>query len=648
MFNIKQISCQISFLFCSMDVVWRGIICYNVTERCFFMKLSYDRKSKDPTYFIQQGYRIGKKSTTKNIARIGKHSELLKITDDPLEYAKQKVKEYNDSLENSKVEHSLTIDFDEKLINSGSTISQSTCRNIGYLYLKEIYSSLRIPSFFEKACTDRRILFDPAVIGMVLTFSRILDPGSKLQTVNRLGRFYGDYDFSHQQVLRFMDVLEENYDDYISHLFEASNSIVKRNTSVCYFDCTNFYFEKEIEDEDVFDEVTGERIKGLLKYGVSKEHRPNPIVQMGLFMDGDGIPVSMCINSGSDNETVCAVPAEKKMLKMFENKDIIYCSDGGLGHSSGRLFNSYGGRKFIVTQSVRKLDEVLETAVFNDYDYYFSGDGTRASLNKMQTFNKDKKENRKYYDGYIYKSIEADRIVDTGLYETKRYKNGKTKMIKSKALLKQRLIVTYSRKMAEYQKAVRDRQIERAKNIIKNMDPETYKKGPNDVTRFIKSAVKNKKTSYSLDEERIAQESRFDGFYAVATNIFDMKETEIIDLQSRRYKIEECFRILKTNFSSRPVYHHRKNRIKAHFLICYTSLLIYRLLEVKLDRNKTHFTTDQILETLQNMNVVESGGYFYQASYTGSDVLDSLEQIFDLQLNRKYYLPKKLNKLKKF
>ena len=609
------------------------------------MKLNYDRKSKDPTYFIQVGIRNGKKVTTKNVERIGKHSELLKITDDPLKYARQKVKEYNDNLKNSRVEYNITIHFDDKVINRGNIVSRSTCRNIGYLYLKEIYSSLKLSGFFEKVCSDRRIAFHPDMINMVLAFSRILDPGSKLHTLKNLSRFYGDFDFSHQDILRFMDILEENYDEYLSHLFESSNKVIKRNTSVCYFDCTNFYFEKENEDEDVYDEITGELIKGLLKYGVSKEHRPNPIVQMGLFMDADGIPLSMCINPGSDNESLCTVPAEKKMLKMFENKDIIYCADAGLGYNDARVFNDFGGRKFVVTQSVKKLSDVLKQAVFNDFDYRFSQDGRPMSLEAMKSFDRTLTENRKYYDGYIYKSIMVDKPVDLGLFEIRQSKNGKTRKVKSKGTLKQRIIVTYSRKMAEYQKTVRNRQIERAKKILTAMDPENFKKGPHDVTRFIKSDKEKK--NYSLDEARIEEEAKYDGFYAVATNIFDMKETEVLDIQSRRYQIEDCFRILKTNFSSRPVYHHKESRIKAHFLICYTALLIYRLLEVKLDRNKTHFTTGQIIETLQNMNVVNCSDMYYQSCYTGSDVLDSLEQLFDLKLNRKYYLPKTLNKLKK-
>ena len=611
------------------------------------MKLNYDRKSKDPTYFIQVGIRNGKKVTTKNVKRIGKHSELLAITDDPLAYARQMVAEYNQKIKEEKVEYNISVSFDEKVINKGDVSSESLTRNIGYFELKQIYSDLDLSSFFSKICEGKRITFDPNAINMALSVLRVLDPGSKLYSQSKLSSLYGSIDFPYQAIPKYMDILEDHFDDYLAFLFEASNSIIKRNTSVCYFDCTNFYFEKEEEDEDTVDDVTGEIIKGLLKYGVSKEHRPNPIVQMGLFMDGDGIPLSMCINPGSDNESLCAVPAETKMLKMFEDKDIIYCSDAGLGYASTRIFNDMGGRKFVVTQSVKKLSEVVKQAVFNDYDYRFSEDRKKCSVEFMKSFDKTSAENRKYYDGFAYKSIEVDSLVDLGVTETKKLKNGKTKQVKSKAKLRQRIIVTYSRKMAEYQKKIRNRQIERAENLLKNIDPETYKKGPNDVTRFIKSEIKKDKKDYQLDLQRIQEEEKYDGYYAVATNIFDMPENEIIAIQSQRYKIEDCFRVLKTHFSSRPVYHWKQERIRSHFLICYTALLLYRLLETKLDRNGTHFTTAQIITTLKNMNVVDCEGIYYKACYTGSDVLDALEQIHPLQINRKHYQPLTLNKISK-
>ncbi len=611
------------------------------------MKLYYDRKSKDPTYFVQQGVRNGKKTTTKNIARIGKYSELLKDHEDPLQFAIEEVARYNKELEKGNIEFNLTVKVNEKIINNGDIVSSSLCRNIGYFYLKDIYASLNLKEFFDKVCKGRKITYDPNLINMALVMLRVLDPGSKLYSQSKLSSLYGDVCFPYQHIPRFMDILEDNYDDYLSYLFDSSNNVIIRNTDVCYFDCTNFYFEKEDEDEDYYDDVTGELIKGLLKYGVSKEHRPNPIVQMGLFMDGDGIPLSMCINPGSDNESLSAVPSEKKLLKMFQGKDIIYCADAGLGYTNIRVFNDMGGRKFVVTQSIKKLSEVIKQAVFNDYDYKFSSTGKKASLEFMKTFDKNDTNNLDFYNGYIYKSIEVDSLVDLGLTETKLLKNGNTRKVKSKGTLKQRIIVTYNRKMAEYQKTIRNRQIERAKSLLEHIDPDTYKKGPNDVTRFIKSSKKNSKTDYYLDEERIKEEEKYDGFYCVATNIFNEDERDIINIQKNRYKIEDCFRVLKTYFHTRPIHHYKEERIKSHFLICYTALLIYRLLEVKLDRNNTHFTTGQIITTLKNMNVLDCEGAFYKSCYTGSNVLDSLEQLFNLGLNKTYYQPSKLNKIAK-
>lgn len=611
------------------------------------MKLYYDRKSKDPTYFVQQGVRNGKKTTTKNIARIGKYSELLKDHEDPLQFAIDEVARYNKELEKGNIEFNLTVKVNEKIINNGDIVSSSLCRNIGYFYLKDIYASLNLKDFFDKVCKGRKITYDPNLINMALVMLRVLDPGSKLYSQSKLSFLYGDVCFPYQHIPRFMDILEDNYDDYLSYLFDSSNNVIKRNTDVCYFDCTNFYFEKEEEDEDYYDDVTGELIKGLLKYGVSKEHRPNPIVQMGLFMDGDGIPLSMCINPGSDNESLSAVPGEKKLLKMFQGKDIIYCADAGLGYTNIRVFNDMGGRKFVVTQSIKKLSEVIKQAVFNDYDYKYSNTGKKASLEFMKTFDKNDTNNLDFYNGYIYKSIEVDSLVDLGLTETKLLKNGNTRKVKSKGTLKQRIIVTYNRKMAEYQKTIRNRQIERAKSLLEHIDPDTYKKGPNDVTRFIKSSKKNSKTDYYLDEERIKEEEKYDGFYCVATNIFNEDERDIINIQKNRYKIEDCFRVLKTHFHTRPIHHYKEERIKSHFLICYTALLIYRLLEVKLDRNNTHFTTGQIITTLKNMNVLDCEGAFYKSCYTGSNTLDSLEQLFNLGLNKTYYQPSKLNKIAK-
>lgn len=612
------------------------------------MKLNYDKKSKDPTYFVQKGYRNGKKTTTKNILRIGKHSELLKITDDPLAYAKEQVGKYNDEEKNGKVTMEVKIDFAEKIKLSNHFVSSSTNLNIGYLFLQQLYHDLEIGSFFKSITKDSKITFDPNTVNRFLAFARILYPDSKLGTHQHLDHYYEKPSFDYVHILRTMDLLEAHYDEYIAFLFEKSKNIMERDTSVCYYDCSNYYFEIESPDDDYVDEVTGEIIKGFRKYGMSKQHQPAPLVQMGLFMDSDGIPLSMCLTSGSDNEQTTAIPLEKKLNEMFKGKKFIYCADAGLGSLNIRNFNSMSGRAFIVTQSIKKLSGTLKEAVFNDIDYRLLSSNSEVSVADMKGFDKNDPTNRNIYNDKIYKIVNADKAMDLGFYEEKLLKNGKTKKIKSKAVVKQKIIITFSRKMMEYQRFIRNRQIARAKFLLKNIDPEVYKKGPNDVTRFIKRTTSSKTgdkviDTYILNQDIIDEEEKYDGYYAIATNLDDSAK-DIIVISSKRNKIEDCFRVMKTNFSARPVFHQNKERIIAHFMICYTSLLIYRLLEKKLDLNQTHFSVENIVETLQNMEVANIEDMCYMSTYTCSQVCTALNTVFNLELNKKYYQPKELNK----
>lgn len=609
------------------------------------MKLNYDKKSKDPTYFIQQGFRNGKKTTTKNIKRIGKHSELLKITDDPLTYAKKEVEKYNEEVKkNNRITMEVNIDFSEKVKITNELVSSSNLLNIGYFFLQYIYNKLSIDKFFQDITANSKIQFDPNLVNRFLTYARILEPDSKLGTFDKLNSYFEKPEFDYVHILRTMDIMYENYDEYISHLFEHSNKLVKRNTSVCYYDCSNYYFEIESNDDDYVDEITGETMKGLRKYGVSKEHRPNPIVQMGLFMDGNGIPLSMCITSGSDNEQTTAIPSEEKLIKMFHGKKFVYCADAGLGSLNIRNFNSMSERAFIVTQSIKKLSATLKEAVFNDYDYKLLSNNAAVTLDSMKSFDKTDKNNLSLYNDRAYKIIQANHAYDLGLYEEKVCKNGNIRKVKSKAVIKQRIIITFSRKMMEYQRFIRNRQIERAKKLLKNLDPEAYKKGPNDITRFIKKVSSEKDDiKYELNNSLIEEEEKYDGFYAVATNLEDDAK-DILEVCSNRYKIEDCFRIMKTNFSARPVYHRKKERIVAHFMVCYTSLLIYRLLENILNKSGTHYTIDNVIETLKNMQVLNVDDMYYMSTYNGSEICNVLNNTFGLELNKKYYQVKELNK----
>lgn len=611
------------------------------------MKLYYDKRLKDPTYYIQQGFRNGKKTTTKNIKRLGKHSELLLITDDPLVYAKNEVKKMNEEYRSGRSEFIVTMDFNERIPSTDSPCSNSTSLNIGYLYLKEIYAKLNLSDFFKSVSSDRKITYDCNKICQFLTYARILDPASKYGTYDKLDTYYEKPQVEYQHMIRFLDILDRNSDKYLKYLFDNSENIVKRDTSVMYYDCTNYFFETEKPDEEIVDEVTGEIILGLRQFGISKENKTSPIVEMGLIMDSRGIPISMCIHPGNTNEQLTAVPLEKEVIKMTGNKKFIYCADAGLGSYNIRKFNDMGGRAYIVTQSVKKLGQEIKDIVFNDSNYRLLSNDDAITLKEMRTFNKKDANNLSLYNDFAYKVIPANTAMDTGLYEEKVYKNGRTKKVKAKGTLHQYIIVTFSRKMMEYQRTIRERQLERAKKLLRLKDPEKIKKGPNDIRRFLKNTSSDT-ANYVLDMDKIHEEEKYDGFYAVATNLDDSAK-DILAVAQNRYKIEDCFRIMKTNFDARPVFLRKPERIRAHFLICYTALLIYRLMECKLDDNLTHVTTSNLIKTLRNMNVVNMDDMYYKSIYSGSQALDALERCFELQLNRKYYRPSDLNKIvKKF
>ncbi|ENZ13435.1 transposase [Enterocloster clostridioformis] len=611
------------------------------------MKLFYNKNSKDPIYYAQQGIRNGTKTTTRNVRKFGKHSELLKITDDPLAYVKEELRKMNEEYRVGKVDFAISADFNERVKHSSDTASSSNWLNIGYFFLQAFLRKLRLQDFFREKTDGRRITFDCYTIHRFLTYARILDPLSKYAIWHKLDSYYEKPGFDYQHILRFMDLLEENYDDYLAWLYRQSNTIVKRDTSVLYYDCTNFYFECEQEDEDIVDEVTGEVMKGLRQYGRCKEHRPNPIVEMGLFMDSQGIPITMCLHPGNTSEQLTAVPLEKEVLKMLPDTKFICCADAGLGSYNIRKFNSMGGRAFIVTQSVKKLSDTLKKAVFNDYGYRLLSDNSPITIRDMKTFDRHEKDNLGLYNDHAYKVIAADKVMDLGLYEDVALKNGRTVQRKAKGTLKQRIIITFSRKMMEYQRTIRNRQIERAKKLLSMKDPEEIKKGPNDVKRFMKRISKTKsgekaEVEYILDESKIAEEEKYDGYYAVATNLSDPAK-DILDVSRKRYQIEDCFRIMKTSFDGRPVNHRLPERIKAHFLICFTALLVYRLMEVKLDEQKTHVTVNDLITTLKNMNVANIHDIEYMALYNGSKALDALTQLTLLPLDRIHYRPKELN-----
>ena len=301
--------------FFEKSVVYVVYLCCNSNRRVINIKLSYNKKAKDPIYYAQIGIRNGKKTTTRNVKSFGKHSELLKKTDDPLAYVKEEIKKMNEEHRLGKVEYKLTADFNEYLKKTDEEFSSSTQLNIGYFFIQYIINDLSLKNYFKIRSQERKITFDCYTIFRFLTYARILDPKSKFATWNTVKTYYEQPDFDYQHILRYMDLIAEDAEGYLTWLYKKSNQCVKRDTSVLYYDCTNYYFECEREDEEYVDEVTGEVLPGLRRYGVSKENRPNPIVQMGLFMDRNGIPITMSINPGNTNEQTTAIPLESEVLK---------------------------------------------------------------------------------------------------------------------------------------------------------------------------------------------------------------------------------------------------------------------------------------------------------------------------------------------
>lgn len=610
------------------------------------MKLYFDKRLKDPTYYVQQGFRNTKGvPTSRNIKKLGKHSELLKITDDPVSYCKEEIRKLNEEYESGRLSVQLTVDFNEKVAETTDDFSHSSQLNIGYFYLQYIYQKLELNKFFSVLERKRKITFDCNEINRFLMYARILDPRSKHGTFDRFDTYFEKPRFDYHHILRFLDVLNANADEYLKWLYKKSSNVVPRDSSVIYYDCTNYYFETEQADEETVDPVTGEILScGLRQYGVSKEHRPNPIVEMGLLMDRRGIPVSMCIHPGNTSEQLTAIPLEKEVVHMLEGSEFIYCADAGLGSYHIRKFNSMGGRSFIVTQSVKKLSDAMKQAVFNDYDYKYLSSNRACSIEELKSFDRFDPANRQFYDDCAYKVIPADRAVSSGLCGSTKKADGAG----AKDLIPQNIIITFSRKMMEYQRSVRERQIERARHLAGLKDPEQVRKGPNDVRRFLKRTVKTtgNKTAlvtYELDEAKIEEEKRYDGYYAIATNLKEDQAKDILAVAHKRYQIEDCFRIMKTSFSTRPVFHSKEERIQAHFLICYTALLVYRLLECRLDDNGTHITANHLINTLKNMNVVDDD-MFYLAAYKGSKTLNALTELENLALNSKRYKPADLRK----
>ena len=563
------------------------------------MKVSVSKSKNTIIYYLSKSVRVDGRVTTKTIERIGSYDEIKKLCGDmePLEWAKQYAAKR--SAEEKASKKDIIIKY-----SSSSRIEKDVCRsvNIGYLFLKDIYYDLGIDRICTEIAKKYKFQYDLNDILLMLVLARVIYPGSKRSSLELSQKFLEKPDCELHQVYRALEILARENDFFQSQLYKNSEQVMDRQKGILYYDCTNYYFE--IEEEDSF-----------RKYGHSKEHRPNPVVQMGLFMDADGIPLTFSLFNGNENEQPSMRPLEKKILSDFGVKKFIVCTDAGLSSMTNRIFNNTADRRFVTTQPVKKLKGFLKDFCLADDGWHLSG--------SRKTFKLSELDGNDHYDNIFYK----DRWIN---------EDG----------LEQHLIVTFSFKYRDYQRKIRNRQIERAEKMADN--PSSLKKNrQNDPKRFIRQdhctsdGVIADKTVTSIDEQMVWEEERYDGFYAVCTNLEDEVPT-IISINQKRWQIEECFRIMKSEFQARPVYLSRKDRITAHFFTCFTALILYRILEKKLGEG---YTCETIIRTLKEMNMLVIPGEGFIPEYTRTDLTDKLHDIFGFRTDYEIVSQRNMKKI---
>lgn len=539
-------------------------------------------KNSASLYVIKSTYENGFHSS-KIVEKLGTVEELSKKLDgqDPIEWAREYIRDLNEK-EKEGTRDIIVKYSPSKVILKG----EQRTFNGGYLFLQKIYHGLRIDKLCAEISDKYKFTYDLNSILSRLLYARILYPSSKLATLQLSEKLLEQPNFKLQHIYRALEVLSKESDTIQAFLYNSSLKLSKRNTGVLYYDCTNFFFEIELED-------------GLKQYGVSKEHRPNPIVQMGLFMDGDGVPIAFGITPGNTNEQKTLKPLEKKILSDFNLSKFIVCTDAGLASAENRQFNNMGQRAFITTQSIKKLKAHLKEWALDSRDWLLDNEKTKYDISELDE------------DKYKEKIFHKECWINEGGLE-------------------QKLVVTYCIKYRNYQKRIRATQIGRAKNLIDTNPSRLKKSNSNDYKRFIEKISYTPdgevadQMHYSIDADLIAQEEAYDGFYAVCTNLDD-DVSDIIKVNKQRWEIEECFRIMKSEFKARPVYLSRDDRIQAHFMTCFISLLLYRLLEKKLDGR---YTCQEIIRGLRNMDFLEVKGEGYIPSYTRTDFTDDLHEAF--------------------
>ena len=569
------------------------------------MRVTTTKSKNSESFYITKSYiNDAQKSTSQIIRKLGTLNELLAehgpTRDDVMAWAREQARietqKYKEEQQSKLVQ--ITFHADRQLDYGKQKFFRG-----GYLFVQSIYYGLQLNKTCRKLKAKYNFKYDLNAILSDLVYSRVLEPCSKRASFKTASEFLERPTYELHDVYRALDVLGTECDFIQSEVYKNSHFLTKRNDKILYYDCSNYYFEIEQED-------------GSKKYGKSKEHRPNPIMQMGLFMDGDGIPLAFSLFPGNANEQTSLKPLEEKVISDFGCSKFIYCSDAGLGSESIRAYNHRGERAYIVTQSIKKLKSEEKEWVLNKKGFKRVSDDQPVDITK----------------------IPGD---DTGLYyKDEPYTTNK---------LQQRLIVTYSPKYALYQKTIRDGQVERAEKMLSSGKTKKNRKNPNDPARFIGTTAATKdgevaEISHYLDNDKVEAEAQYDGLYAVCTDLLDDEVADILTVSEGRWQIEECFRIMKTDFSARPVYLQNENRIKAHFLICFLSLLSYRLLEKKLD-NK--YTCEQILKTLKSMNFAEIEEQGYMPLYTREKITDDLHDVCGFRTDYQFITKRQMRTIQK-
>ncbi len=569
------------------------------------MRVITSKSKNAESFYISKGYVNDKGVSTSVIVRkLGTLKELLPehgpTRDDVMAWAKEeaRLETLKYKQEQGEKQIKLTFRADRQLDYDKQTFFRG-----GYLFLQAIYYQMQINKICRKLKQKYKFKYDINAILSDLIYARILEPCSKRSSYKTALEFLERPSYQLHDVYRALDVLGAECDTIQAEVYKNSHFLGQRNDKILYYDCSNYYFEIEQED-------------GSKKYGKSKEHRPNPIIQMGLFMDGDGIPLAFSLFPGNANEQTSLKPLEKKILGEFGCQKFIYCSDAGLGAETIREYNHMGERAYIVTQSIRKLKKEEKEWALSPQGFKRVSDDKPVDITKLPEDDK----------GLYYKDEP---------YTTKK--------------LHQRLIITYSPKYALYQKSIRDKQVERAQKMLDSGNAKKNRQNPNDPARFIGKMAVTKDGEAAdiqqyLDEDKIAEEAQYDGLYAVCTDLLDDEVGDILKVSEGRWQIEECFRIMKTDFSARPVYLRDENRIKAHFLICFLALTIYRYLEKKLDLK---YTCEELLDTLKAMNFAEIQEQGFIPLYRREAITDDLHEICGFRTDYQFITKSKMRTIQK-